>query len=63
MRYYLGKLLEELDKAYPDTLTVDRLHKKEISDDLIAEAVQRELVIYPTYKPNSLPSLAHKLIF
>lgn len=54
MRYYLDELLEALEKEYPKSLTVNSLRKK-IGDDVdgtIHEAVSRELITYPTYKPN-----------
>lgn len=43
----LGDLLNELDISYPNTLTVEELHKQGFSDYTIHEALRRELIISP----------------
>lgn len=61
MEDYLKKLLGALDKSYPESLLtlgelrqkVSDLHQIQVSDDLIHEAISRELIFYPPYKPNS----------
>lgn len=56
MRHYLGKLLEELDKEYPNAITLNELRQiiSHDVDDTILEAMKRDLICYPTYKPNSI---------
>ena len=55
MQLYLGELLEKLDKVYPKSLTVQEL-RQEIAIDVdgtIQEAMSRQLITYPSYKPDS----------